>query len=225
LVVYHNKFADTRGWIKSSAAYVDKSSGITLQKSLADGLGLPRVGYVIFKDYVTQLEYIRSCKEIWDKGMYVELSAYQCHAFMDWRFVGDSEWKTICDQLNGAGVPSMQDEWKKLFSLVEEVNVEEKVPAKKKRATRKVAVKAKSVKNSSKKKSVVTKTKTTAKKTVVKKAPSTTKKKPVVKKVVVKKPASKAKPVVKKSSVKKSVAPKKVTTKKTVTKRTLNKRP
>ncbi len=225
LVIYHNKFADTRGWIKTSAAYVDKSSGITLRKSLADGLGLPRVGYVIFKDYVTQLEYIRSCKEIWDKGMYVELGAYQCHAFMDWRFVGDSEWKTICDQLNGAGVPSMQDEWKKLFSVVEEVKVEEKVPAKKKRATRKVAAKAKSVKNSSKKKAVVTKTKISVKKTAVKKTPSTTKKKPVAKKVVVKQPTSKAKPVVKKSSVKKSVAPKKVAAKKTVTKKTLNKKP
>ena len=146
LIIYHNKFADTRGWIKTSASYIDKASGKTLRKNIAEGLGLPRVGHVIFKDYVTHLEYIRSCKEIWDKGMYVELGAYQCHAFMDFRFVGDVEWKTICDQLSGAGVSSMQDEWKKLFSVVEEVKVEAEVP-KKKRAVRKVGTKTKKVKS------------------------------------------------------------------------------
>ena len=77
--------------------------------------------------------------------MYIELGAYQCHAFMDWRFVGDSEWKTICDALNGAGVQSMQDEWSKLFSVVEEVKVEVKVP-KKKRAVRKTAARVKECK-------------------------------------------------------------------------------
>ena len=143
LIVYHNKFADTRGWIKTSAGFIDKGSGKIIRKNIAEGLGLPRVGHVIFKDYVTQLEYIRSCKEIWDKGMYIELGAYQCHAFMDWRFVGDNEWKTICEQLNGAGVPSMQDEWRKLFSVVEETKVEVEIP-KKKRVVRKSVSKVKS---------------------------------------------------------------------------------
>ncbi|MBI5822923.1 MAG: alpha-amylase [Chloroflexi bacterium] len=170
LVIYHNKFADTKGWIKTSAAYIDKSTGKTKRKNLAEGIGLPRVGHVIFKDYVTQLEYIRSCKEIWEKGMYVELGAYQSHAFMDFRFVGDTEWKTICDQLNGAGVPSMQDEWKKLFAVVEETQVEEK-PATKKRAVRKAGVKVR--KERGKKKEAVVKkpvkTKMSAKKAVVKK--------------------------------------------------------
>jgi glycosidase len=135
LIVYHNKFSDTRGWINTSAAALNKASGRLVQKNLAAAIGLPHEGYVIFKDYVSQLEYIRSCKEIWKKGLYVELGAYQCHAFMDWRFVGDSEWKTICEHLNGAGVPSMHDEWRKLFSPVEVVKVE--VAPTKKRASRK----------------------------------------------------------------------------------------
>ncbi|MCL4260958.1 MAG: alpha-amylase, partial [Anaerolineales bacterium] len=87
LVLYHNRFADTKGWIKTSAAYLDKSTGDLRQKSLAEALGLPFEGYVIFKDYVTRLEYIRSCEELWGKGLYVELHAYQHHVFMDWRFV------------------------------------------------------------------------------------------------------------------------------------------
>ncbi len=74
LVLYHNRFADTSGWIKISAAYLDKGTGDLRQKSLAEALGLPFEGYVIFKDYVTHLEYIRSCEEFWQKGMYVELA-------------------------------------------------------------------------------------------------------------------------------------------------------
>jgi hypothetical protein len=95
LVLYHNRFAETKGWIKTSAAYLDKSTGDLRQKSLAEALGLPFEGYVIFKDYVTHLEYIRSCEELWQKGLYVELQAYQHHVFMDWRFVDDERWATF----------------------------------------------------------------------------------------------------------------------------------
>ena len=158
LVIYHNKFADTRGWIKTSAAFIDKGSGKTIRKNLAEGLGLPRDGYVIFKDYVSQLEHIRSCREIWDNGMYFELGAYQSHAFMDWHFVFDDEWQFICEQLNGAGVSSVHEVWLKYLSeykekkkaeaevveVLEEVKVEDVVtPVKKKRAARKPSVKAK----------------------------------------------------------------------------------
>lgn len=158
LVVYHNKFADTKGWIKNSAAALDKGSGKLVQRNLAEGIGLPKVGYVIFKDYATQLEYIRSCAEIWEKGMYVELGAYQCHAFMDFRFVGDKEWQIIHDGLNGAGVPSMQDEWRKLFTAIVEPAEEVEPPAKKKRAVKaktaakKTTAKAKTLKKTSVKK-------------------------------------------------------------------------
>jgi hypothetical protein len=133
LVIYHNKFAETSGWIKTSAAFVDKGSGDLRQKSLAEGLDLPFEGYVIFKDYVTQLEYIRSCEEIWAKGMYVQLGAYQHHAFLEWRLVeGDEKWSEIYLALNGAGVPSMQGKWEEMFGVKEEP-VEEAVksPAKK----------------------------------------------------------------------------------------------
>ncbi|MBI5945632.1 MAG: alpha-amylase [Chloroflexi bacterium] len=203
LVVYHNKFADTKGWIKTSAAYIDKSSGKTARRNLAEGLGLPRVGHAIFKDYVTQLEYIRSCKEIWDNGMYIELGAYQCHAFMDWRFVGDIEWKTISDQLNGAGVPSMQAKWRELFSAAEETQAAEKVPAKK-RAVRNVGVKAKK-KESGKKEGLTTKL--PAKTKTAKKTPSKAVAKPMKKKKLVKP----AKVAVKKKTVKKPAAKKPLT--------------
>jgi hypothetical protein len=138
LVLYHNKFAETSGWIKTSAAYVDKASGELRQRSLAVGLDLPFDGYVIFKDYVTHLEYIRSCEELWSKGLFVQLGAYQHHAFLDWQVVttDDGRWTAVHDALNGSGVESVQGKWDELFG---EKEVEEKKPKKsvKKRATRK----------------------------------------------------------------------------------------
>ncbi|MDP1715356.1 MAG: alpha-amylase family glycosyl hydrolase [Anaerolineales bacterium] len=221
LVIYHNKFANTRGWIKTSAAFIDKSSRKTLRKNIAEGLGLPRVGYVIFKDYVAQLEYIRSCEEIWDKGMYIELGAYQCHVFMDFRFVENGDWRLVCEAQNGAGVQSMQAKWMELFSTIEETKVEEKSPVKK-RAVRKVATKAKKERGR-KKEAVAAKMKAPVKKAVAEKKVQPKAKKPVVKADTVKpkpkkKPASKAKPIIKKT-VKKDGVRKKVIVKKSLAKK------
>jgi glycosidase len=202
LVIYHNKFADTKGWIKTSAARLDKASGKLKRRNLAEGLGLPREGYVIFKDYASQLEYIRSCREIWDKGLYVELGAYQCHAFMDFRFVGDREWGEIYFALNGAGVPSMQEEWGRLFAKeAGERMMDEAAPAKKKRARggpagKKTAIKAKVTKKPAKKtpaKAAVTRKKTAAKKPAASKRDVSPAKSDIKKPAARKKPANKGK--------------------------------
>ncbi len=184
LVLHHNKFGDTRGWIKTSSAYLDKSTGDLKQKSLAEGLGLPFEGYVIFKDYVTHLEYIRSSEEIWRQGMYVELHAYQHHVFMDWRFVDDEKWQSIHDALKGAGVESMQAKWDEMFGEKKEEVVEE-VKVKK---PRKKAIVSKASKSTSKSSKKSTTAKTKAKpKAVAKKVV----KKSVVRNPVNKKPAHK----------------------------------
>jgi glycosidase len=116
LVVYHNKYSETRGRIKSSAAAMDKSSGNLVQKMLAEALGLPNEQFAVFKDYVTGLEYIRSCRDISEEGLYVELGGYQCHVFMDWRFVSGDKWEEVNQSLKGGGTASMQDKYDDMFS-------------------------------------------------------------------------------------------------------------
>lgn len=186
LIIYHNKFSDTRGWIKTSSRVLDKHSGSLKRKNLAEGLSLPKKGFVIFKDYSSQLEYIRSCKEIWESGLYVELGAYQCHAFMDFRFVNSNEYAEMNSALNGAGVSSIDEKWVEMFGVKEE----KKLVISKQKIVRKKAVKKKA--ESKKQKPVV-------KKKVIAKKPS-------IKKVVVKKPVVKK---FKKAVVKKSKAVKK----------------
>jgi hypothetical protein len=138
LVVYHNKYAETRGWIKASAAYMDKASGNLVQKTLGEGLGLPNDGYAIFKDYVSGLEYIRSCRELVGKGLFVLLGGYQCHVFLDWRFVNGEQWKAICKALNGAGVQSMQGKYDEMFAVKEEVKSDKEVGKTKKETSKRV---------------------------------------------------------------------------------------
>ena len=118
LVIYHNKYESAAGWVRSSAAYSVKSGErderALMQKDLGEGLGLTAdpVYFSIFRDSVTGLEYIRNSKELWDKGLYVELGAYKCHVFIDFREVRDNEWHqyaNLTTYLNGRGVPSVEE--------------------------------------------------------------------------------------------------------------------
>jgi len=124
LVVYHNKYADIRGWIRTSAAYSVKTGQgderTLVRKNLGEGLAL-RVddrNFCIFRDQVAGLEYIRGSKELFEQGMYVELGAYKCHVFLDIREVHDDEWHQYADlaaYLGGRGVPSVEEALKELF--------------------------------------------------------------------------------------------------------------
>jgi hypothetical protein len=126
LILYHNKFGDTRGWVKQSVGVQNKS--------LIHALDLPNDGFVIFKDYVSHQEYIRSCEILNEKGLYVELGAYQCHVFMDFRFVNGDQWQAVHDSLNGASVPSMQKKFEEMLQVQDEgEKIKDEVKAKKPR--------------------------------------------------------------------------------------------
>lgn len=122
LVVYHNRFASTRGWVRQSAAFAVKAGGDKqlASKILADGMGLENGAdtFTIYRDQLSGLEYIRPNAEIWEKGLYVELEAYKCHVFLDFGQVQDNQYhqyRQVCDYLQGRGVPSVEEALKELF--------------------------------------------------------------------------------------------------------------
>ena len=123
LVIYHNKWAEARGWIRASAAFAVKQPDGEKQlhqKNLADGLALPsdEDAYVVFRDSVSGLEYIRNCRELHERGMYVELGSYKYHVFMDFRVVRDSEsqpYGKLAVHLSGVGVSSIDEAMTELF--------------------------------------------------------------------------------------------------------------
>ena len=116
LVVYHNKFAETRGWIHRSVPFAVKGADgerHLVQKTLGEGLLLedePDL-FCLFRDHVTGLEYIRNARELCRKGLYVELGAYQRHVFLDFRLVWDDEgvYARLARRLRGRGVPSLEE--------------------------------------------------------------------------------------------------------------------
>ncbi|MBU1660816.1 MAG: alpha-amylase [Chloroflexi bacterium] len=122
LVIYHNRWADVRGWIKTSAAYKDKnlSDDALVRKDLGDGLGLrnDERHFTIFREHVSGLEYIRNNRELHERGLYVELGAYKYQVFLDFREVADNEWgqyAQLAAHLNGRGVPNMEEALRELF--------------------------------------------------------------------------------------------------------------
>jgi glycosidase len=107
LIVYNNCFASTTGWARVSGAFMDKTIGAIRQTDIRGGLDLPNqeYQYVVFRDQLTGLQYIRNCKEIAEKGFFLQLDAYCSHAFLDFRIVQDTkgQWKAVCDNLGGRG--------------------------------------------------------------------------------------------------------------------------
>lgn len=117
LVLYHNTFAEAKGWIRSSVGYIDKAidNKALQQTTLGDALGLHHDEdyFTIFHDLATGQEFIRSSKDLCERGMYVELGAYKCHVFMDIREVVndvDHPYAELNGRLDGRGVPSVERE-------------------------------------------------------------------------------------------------------------------
>lgn len=139
LVVYHNKYAQTRGWIKTSVGYMDKASGQMQQRTLGQGLNLSggENQFVIFHDVNSGLDFIRKSRDVQENGLYVELDAYKCHAFVDFREINDEngKWTQVYNALNGSGYWAMQAKYDEMFAPV--VVVEEVLPEKPKKAPKK----------------------------------------------------------------------------------------
>ncbi|MCX6348916.1 MAG: alpha-amylase family glycosyl hydrolase, partial [Candidatus Aureabacteria bacterium] len=94
LVLYHNRYSVTAGWIRLSAARTvgDGQGGKRLERvDLAAGLGL-RAGpddFCVFRDLRSGLEYIRSSRGLRRKGLFFSLAAYQACVFTDFREIKD----------------------------------------------------------------------------------------------------------------------------------------
>jgi len=123
LVLYHNSHSTTSGWIRESAPFLvagEGEGGRQDRTSLAAALVAPDEDdcYLAFRDQTEGLEYLRSARELLEKGLYAELGEYQFHVFMDFRDIRDDRdgsWKQLHAQLNGSGVDSLEEERRQLL--------------------------------------------------------------------------------------------------------------
>jgi glycosidase len=124
LVVYHNRYAETHGCLQLSTAVAQNADGNEkklVRTTLGDGLRLPEGDglWVIYRDTVSGLEYLRSCNELRSGGLFFDLDGYRLHCFQGFRETAedaDHPWKELAVDLGGRGVRSIDDalgQWRK----------------------------------------------------------------------------------------------------------------
>lgn len=118
LVIYHNKYEHTAGWILDSTPFsieLDNGTRELRQTSLAVALDIDNKpeNYLIFRDLSRNLEFIRSATDISQNGLFASLGEYQFHVFVDFiqqTDTADNKWSRLCKHLNGQGVSSLAEE-------------------------------------------------------------------------------------------------------------------
>lgn len=115
LVLYHNRYEETAGWLRISVAFKADWSDDLVQQSLGQGLSLSydEDAFLIFRDQLCGLQYLRRSRQVCDEGLYFELGAYACVVVTDMSEVRDDaagSYGRLCEMLSGRGVPSIEDE-------------------------------------------------------------------------------------------------------------------
>ncbi len=113
LIFFHNRFSETSGWIHTSSCSLDKTKGYATRKTLKEALGLKEDSYVVFRDHISNEQFVRSVDEIDKKGMFASLAAYKYQVFTDFHEVRESEiepWGQLCEKLNGKGSRDLKND-------------------------------------------------------------------------------------------------------------------
>jgi glycosidase len=120
LVVYNNKFEAARGRIHWANTVIrEHEEPVWIRKNLGDALKIPNSNdhYLIFRDLISGLEYIRNCAEIHNSGLFQELGAFKYAVLLDMREVKDAEegkYAQLAKFLQGGGVPDLNVSLQKL---------------------------------------------------------------------------------------------------------------
>ena len=119
LVLYHNRYGDTSGWVRDSVPFAVKEEDGSKRletRTLAEGLGLADGPaddrWIAFREQRSSLEYLRSVAEIRERGLHVRLHAYETRVFLEMRELHDGAglWRRLAERLGERGVPSLEEE-------------------------------------------------------------------------------------------------------------------
>ncbi|OGO59179.1 MAG: hypothetical protein A2V85_14170 [Chloroflexi bacterium RBG_16_72_14] len=117
LVVYHNRYGETSGWIRDSVAFAVKEgdgSKRLERRTLADGLGVADGPaddrWLAWREQRSGLESLRPVAELRERGLHVRLHAYETRVLWQMREIHDTAgvWRRLAERLGGRGVPSLE---------------------------------------------------------------------------------------------------------------------
>ena len=117
LVVFHNRYAETRGRLQLSTAVAESTKSDEknlVRTTLGNGLRLPEGDglWLIYRDAVSGLEHLRSCRELRSDGFFFNLDGYRLHCFQEFRETAEDDehqWSELAVHLDGQGVRSIED--------------------------------------------------------------------------------------------------------------------
>jgi len=121
LVLYNNSYFQSTGWIRQGAVAIPQKDGTTRQDSLCEALGLHGEDryFTVFREQRSGLWFIRSSKEIAERGLFATLNGYEAQVFLDIQEKEDAEearhyswenrWSLLNHELNGRGVSNLEE--------------------------------------------------------------------------------------------------------------------
>ncbi len=123
VVFYNNAYEQAAGWITHSCKYAVKTDSNTVNmhtEHIAHAIGLTNDSkhYCIFREKKSELWYIRSSAELYEKGVFLQLNGYEYQILMDISEVEDDDtgmYHVLCKELNGRGVQDIDVALKEIF--------------------------------------------------------------------------------------------------------------
>ncbi|MDR2314490.1 MAG: alpha-amylase [Spirochaetaceae bacterium] len=112
LILYNNSYSQTAGWVKDGASAIPQKDGSFRRDSLCSALGLygEEGRFVLMREQRTGLWFIRSSKDVAERGLFAILKGYEAQVFLDIHEVQDDGrgwWARLNHDLNGRGVPDI----------------------------------------------------------------------------------------------------------------------
>lgn len=107
VIFFHNKFAECKGRIHHSLPKAVSAEGNIRSVSLAESLDIRHSETILyrFRDRKSNLEYLRTGKQLHEEGLRAELRAFEYAVFTDFREIIDESgaYSSILQKLNGKG--------------------------------------------------------------------------------------------------------------------------
>jgi hypothetical protein len=138
LIFYNNCYYQTSGWIRRGAVAIPQKDGTFRQDFLHEAFGLHGENrfFTIIREQRSNLWYVRSSKDIAERGLFAALNGYETQVFLDIQEKEDvpdaqpgswkTRWATLNYELNGRGVRNIDETLldiflKEIYSPVREI--------------------------------------------------------------------------------------------------------
>jgi hypothetical protein len=122
LVIYNNNYNETEGTIHFSTRKMRKIGSETRleQTALYSALKLTpdRSAFIVFRDQITGLSYLRPASDLLDRGLHYKLRGFEYHAFLDFRVVTSDaahDYAALYSLIGEKGVPDIEQSLSELF--------------------------------------------------------------------------------------------------------------